>query len=98
MKVLIIIMVACKENNQMKYWLLKSEPNVWSINQQQKAGAKGALWDDVKIYFNESFCKIGGRFVNQGFAFSNAAEALKTIGSSRCLPIICNPTGKPFLV
>ena len=34
----------------MKYWLLKSEPNVWSINQQKKAGKKGALWDGVRNY------------------------------------------------
>ena len=31
-------------------WLLKSEPNVWSINQQKKAGAKGAPWDGVRNY------------------------------------------------
>ena len=34
----------------MKYWLLKSEPNVWSINQQEKAGKKGAIWDGVRNY------------------------------------------------
>ena len=34
----------------MKYWLLKSEPNVWSIDQQKKAGAKGAPWDCVRNY------------------------------------------------
>ena len=50
MKVLIIIMVACKENNQMKYWLLKSEPNIWSINQQIKVGSKGTDWDGVRNY------------------------------------------------
>ena len=32
----------------MKYWLLKSEPNVWSIEQQKKVGAKGATWDGVR--------------------------------------------------
>ena len=32
------------------YWLLKSEPNVWSINQQKKAGKKGASWDGVRNY------------------------------------------------
>jgi len=32
----------------MKYWLMKSEPNVWSIEQQKKAGAKGATWDGVR--------------------------------------------------
>ncbi len=32
------------------YWLLKSEPNVWSIEQQKKAGDKGAEWDGVRNY------------------------------------------------
>ena len=32
------------------YWLLKSEPDVWSIDQQKKAGAKGAAWDGVRNY------------------------------------------------
>ena len=34
----------------MKYWLLKSEPDVWSIEQQKKAGIKGAAWDGVRNY------------------------------------------------
>ena len=34
----------------MHYWLLKSEPNVWSIDQQKKAGTKGAPWDGVRNY------------------------------------------------
>ena len=34
----------------MKYWLLKSEPDVWSIDQQIKAGSKGASWDGVRNY------------------------------------------------
>ncbi len=34
----------------MHYWLMKSEPDVWSINQQKKAGAKGAAWDGVRNY------------------------------------------------
>ena len=37
-------------NNQMKYWLLKSEPDVWSIEQQKKAGKKGVAWDGVRNY------------------------------------------------
>ena len=32
------------------YWLLKSEPDVWSIDQQKKAGLKGAPWDGVRNY------------------------------------------------
>ena len=32
------------------YWLMKSEPDVWSIDQQKKAGFKGAAWDGVRNY------------------------------------------------
>jgi|TARA_B100001939_G_C16662582_1_gene496631 predicted RNA-binding protein with PUA-like domain len=32
------------------YWLMKSEPDVWSIDQQEKAGNKGAPWDGVRNY------------------------------------------------
>ena len=31
-------------------WLLKSEPNVWSIDHQIKMGSKGANWDGVRNY------------------------------------------------
>ena len=34
----------------MQYWLMKSEPDVWSIDQQRKAGNKGAPWDGVRNY------------------------------------------------
>ena len=34
----------------MKYWLMKSEPDVWSIDQQKKAGSRGATWDGVRNY------------------------------------------------
>ncbi len=32
------------------YFLLKSEPNVWSIEQQKKAGNKGTNWDGVRNF------------------------------------------------
>ena len=34
----------------MQYWLLKSEPDVWSIDQQKEAGKKGAPWDGVRNF------------------------------------------------
>ena len=33
-----------------QYWLMKSEPDVWSIDQQKAAGEKGACWDGVRNY------------------------------------------------
>ena len=32
------------------YWLIKSEPDVWSIDQQKSTGKKGATWDGVRNY------------------------------------------------
>ena len=34
----------------MKYWLLKSEPDVGSLDQQIKSGLKGSMWDGVRNY------------------------------------------------
>ncbi|MDC1476385.1 EVE domain-containing protein, partial [Pelagibacteraceae bacterium] len=34
----------------MAYWLMKSEPDVWSIDQQKKAGSAGVTWDGVRNY------------------------------------------------
>ena len=34
----------------MQYWLMKSEPNVWSIEQQKNAGKTGVAWDGVRNY------------------------------------------------
>ena len=34
----------------MAYWLLKSEAESWSWDQQKKAGAKGAEWTGVRNY------------------------------------------------
>ena len=34
----------------MNYWLLKSEPDVWSFDQQTNAGPKGSMWDGVRNY------------------------------------------------
>ena len=32
------------------YFLLKSEPDVWSLDRQIKAGLKGSMWDGVRNY------------------------------------------------
>ena len=34
----------------MNYWLLKSEPDVWSFNKQIISGSKGSEWDGVRNY------------------------------------------------
>lgn len=39
-----------KENCIMNYWLVKSEPSVWSWDQQVEKGAKGEAWTGVRNY------------------------------------------------
>ena len=34
----------------MQHWLMKSEPDVWSLEEQEKAGTKGVAWDGVRNY------------------------------------------------
>ena len=34
----------------MKYWLLKTEPDEWSWDQQIKSGSKGAEWNGVRNF------------------------------------------------
>jgi predicted RNA-binding protein with PUA-like domain len=34
----------------MAYWLMKSEPESWSWDQQKKTGRKGAEWDGVRNF------------------------------------------------
>ena len=39
------------------YWLMKSEPNVWSIDQQKKSGKKGVTWDGIRNYQARNYLK-----------------------------------------
>ena len=34
----------------MNYWLIKTEPEEWSWEQQVKSGAKGAEWSGVRNF------------------------------------------------
>ena len=36
---------------------MKSEPDVWSLDQQKKAGEKGATWDGVRNYQASNYLK-----------------------------------------
>ncbi len=41
-----------------KYWLLKSEPYIWSIGDQIKAGKKGVEWEGVRNYQASKYMKL----------------------------------------
>jgi predicted RNA-binding protein with PUA-like domain len=41
----------------MNYWLVKSEPSVWSFNDQKIIGSKGTVWDGVRNYQAANYLK-----------------------------------------
>ena len=42
--------LAAVRTNKPQYWLLKSEPNTWSWDDQVAAGKAGGEWDGVRNY------------------------------------------------
>ena len=60
----------------MNYWLIKSEPDVWSIDQQKKAGKKGAPWDGVRNYQAAKNLKARKKEDNCFFIHSNIGKEI----------------------
>ena len=57
----------------MKYWLFKSEPSVWSWDDQVAKGDAGEEWDGVRNYQARNFMremKVG----DQGFFYHSQKE------------------------
>ena len=62
----------------MNYWLFKSEPDVWSWEQQKAAGEKGTEWTGVRNYLarnNMRAMQIG----DKGF-FYHSNDGLEIVG------------------
>ena len=55
---------------------MKSEPDVWSIEQQRKAGSKGAPWDGVRNYQAAKNLKLMKRGDQCFFYHSNIGKEI----------------------
>lgn len=80
----------------MAYWLYKSEPDVWSWQQQVEAGAKGTHWNGVRNHVakqNLMAMKVGER----GF-FYHSNKGKEIVGVVEVIrdyyPDHTDPTGK----
>ncbi len=58
----------------MQYWLMKSEPDVFSIDDLKARGAKGAHWDGVRNYQARNFMRDMNKGDEVLFYHSNCAE------------------------
>lgn len=68
----------------MAHWLYKSEPDVWSWDDQVKAGAEGTFWDGVRNFLANNHMKamqVGERgffyHSNEGKAVVGIIEVVK---------------------
>src|SRR5262245_13539474 len=62
-------------NDAMKYWLMKSEPDVFSIDDLAKAPRRTTGWDGVRNYQARNFMRDGMARADQAFFYhSNCAE------------------------
>ena len=48
---------------------------------------------EPNFFYKPSSSRMGGQRFRHGLAASKAADALNTIWSSKCRPMICKPTG-----
>ena len=62
----------------MAHWLLKSEPSVWSWEQQVKAGAKGTHWNGVRNHLAKQQL-MAMRLRDQAF-FYHSNEGKEIVG------------------
>ncbi|CAN1598778.1 COG2947 Uncharacterized conserved protein [Candidatus Pelagibacterales bacterium] len=77
----------------MNYWLVKSEPSVWSFNDQKKSGFKGTVWDGVRNYQAANYLKQMKSGDLCFFYHSN--EDKKIIGIVKIIkPAFIDPTDK----
>lgn len=62
----------------MKYWLMKSEPDAWSWDQQVKKGETGEIWSGVRNYTARNHMremKLGDRVF-----FYHSNQGLEVVG------------------
>ena len=77
----------------MNYWLLKSEPSVWSFNDQKKSGSKGTVWDGVRNYQAANYLKQ--MKLGDLCFFYHSNEDKKIIGIVKIIkPAFIDPTDK----
>ena len=78
----------------MAYWLMKSEPDSWSWDQQVKAGAKGAEWTGVRNHtakLNLMKMKKGDRLF-----FYHSGEGKEIVGIAEVIrESFPDPTASP---
>lgn len=64
----------------MQYWLMKSEPSVFSIDDLAKAKAKTTCWDGVRNYQARNFMRDRMRKGDLAFFYHSSCEPAGIVG------------------
>ncbi len=67
----------------MSYWLLKTEPDEWSWQDQIKSGTKGIVWDGVRNYQARNYLKKIK--LNDEFFFYHTGKERKIVGIGKII-------------
>ena len=71
---------ACKHNLYMKYWLMKSEPDTYSIDDLAKAG-KPALWEGCRNYTVRNFMRDEMKPGDMAFFYHSSCDPAGVVGT-----------------
>lgn len=84
----------------MAYWLLKSEPSVWSWDDQVHAGAKGTHWSGVRNHLAKRHLMAMQRGDQAFFYHSNEGKEIVGIVEviREAYPDDSDPTGRFVMV
>ncbi len=80
----------------MAYWLIKSEPNVWSWDDQVKKGAKGEAWTGVRNHTAKQYLQAMKKGERAFFYHSNEGKEIVGIAevAREAYPDASDKTGK----
>jgi predicted RNA-binding protein with PUA-like domain len=65
----------------MSYWLFKSEPSAFSIDDLAKAPKKRTSWDGVRNFQARNFMRDGMKKGDRGFFYHSSADPAAIVGT-----------------
>lgn len=86
----------------MSYWLFKTEPDTFSIDDLKQRGAKGEIWDGVRNYQARNMLRDQVKVGDQVFIYHSNCEVPGIAGIARVAedsvvdPMQFNPESKYF--
>lgn len=66
----------------MAYWLFKTEPNAFSLEDLRKAPAQGARWDEIRNYQARNFLRDGVALGDTVFIYHSQCKVPGVVGTA----------------